>query len=337
MASNWKKSYAAKVPTKDETAFYEWYTRTYEFHQHEARSYKFWASGNWGHLIYASIALLTTLSLWLLGSWFDKGGVLVAGIMALLYFFVSLWTVIMVRQKRKEKASQLTRNVENGLWWTVSGKRMESLSNMVQEVLTKMNMGKSDLDIEILICNVPSSFPSIESYNKRHYLILPVGFLILLKKDREYAISLVGHELAHIKIGDVDLWQEVSIAWFEGRPILVPSLLIQVCLGIILMTALGTAAAEVEAVQIKAVLRGLLQGVMVNFVSVFMTVHYYRKTKKARQRSEILADLMSAKFFGASNLLGVLEKYGKYSDEKGPHLPLPQRRRLLHELQAIFP
>lgn len=101
------------------------------------------------------------------------------------------------------------------------------IGKVIHETCTSMNI---DEDIYVLLLPQLSIFPSVESYDRKNVLVIPLGFVNYLKKSPNEARFMLAHEIAHIRQKDLYLFR-ASEAY--GK-VLVPLILILQSLSIVL-------------------------------------------------------------------------------------------------------
>jgi Zn-dependent protease with chaperone function len=98
----------------------------------------------------------------------------------------------------------------------VSSSHVQPLSERFTDLRADINAlaGKAGLDpqhVKVLQNTMDARIgPSALLYRDAHYIVIPLGFIQLYKKDRSSAIAMLAHELGHVK------QQDAVILWFAN-------------------------------------------------------------------------------------------------------------------------
>ncbi|MEM6273562.1 MAG: M48 family metalloprotease [Bacteroidota bacterium] len=315
----------------DEAELHRWYSDVIREHHHTARQldryrkyniyaeYYFLALNVFG-VIAGTIGLLTPPSS-------PDAARLPFLALALLLLNGSMTGFILYAwSAKKRKAREVATEREKGNYWVPESEDIPEATALVQDIRKKYRIDLGDQVLQILISRSMASFPSIEAADGKIYLILPIGFFMVLQTNSEHAAALIAHELAHLKHGDLSVWTELSseteIARFLEK--LLP-LYITIAIGIFLTSFTAKIAGN-----------GALTGI---YYCAF--VYYSRSRRKkvvsARQGMETLADFLAAHHTSPQTVIEVLQTYGRESDTGGRYHPKLADRIAALESMRLLP
>ena len=187
------------------------------------------------------------------------------------------------------------------------------LMGIIEEVAFKMNISVERIFVWKSFSLQP--FPSIEEGNdKTFHLLIPPSFHAYARKYPQKAASVIAHEFGHVLQSDTKLYLlcEAYVGTIRTifLPVLMSGLLVQVYLFWKLNIDLKTAPEMLLSFLPALFLFGI-------------TLYDFKSLKRARRRSEEMADMAAILFLGNDSLLDVLREM------KGrPGLPSSFRKNL---------
>ena len=203
--------------------------------------------------------------------------------------------------------------------WQLIREVAEKVSAVLQPIY------KAELPCErmrVLLVRKSSYAPGVLQDDEGVALLLPRRFLTLVKQESTLAAAIIAHEIAHVFHGDSNLWYSSVLMQRAHLHRTVPAIAL---LGVAWVLALGSGMAP----------RGV-NAVMLLLVTIGAPILVWRireKMRRARQSSEILADLVAALSMGAAATTEAVQRFSGHSES---HTETASRLFALQALPGVL-
>ena len=139
--------------------------------------------------------------------------------------------------------------------------------------------------------------PSIVEVKGVPQLLIPMGFLALLARDRVSADAMLAHELGHVVQRDSRLWIQT---WLVSRLLLRVLIPLDVLLIIVRLFAMAADPAAADLILVDVVASLVLLSIVLSIV---------RFALASRSKSELAADVAAAGCYGPECVAMAIERY----------------------------
>lgn len=204
------------------------------------------------------------------------------------------------------------------------------LEKQIEEIADALKLAVHDFEVHL----APRRFhanPSVVWVNRKHRLILPLGFLRLAESEPVMAKTMLAHELAHIVQKDASLWKLFLIYSPVIRYVIVPFGILTTIVGVIYFIHTYEAVSNLEGVDwvqasgyLNIMAFALAQMALQN-IGAPMAFLYGIRTM--RLKSEYLADLAAAGTTSPKDVLVTLQVFSVRSERQRSNThPLDKQR-----------